>query len=128
MKDCRMQVTKAEQASIRSVKPRTTVQVTIKKTIVLEGPIGTSIESFLIEASKIDKTIVPDLLMGGIVDGRLRELAYPINRDVNLEPVLLTSSDGGRIYRRSLVMLLATAVNELWSGVQVSVSYAIPEG
>ncbi len=123
-----MQLTSAEQSRIRSAKPRKTVQVTIKNDILLEGPIGTSIESFLIEACKSDKTIAADLLMGGIVDGRLRELAYPIMRDVTLEPVLLTSSDGGRIYRRSLVMLLATAVDELWQGTQVSVSYAIPEG
>src|SRR5437868_1166777 len=128
MEDYVMQVTKAEQPSIRSVDPRTTVQVTIKNTLILEGPIGTSIESFLIEAGKTDKSIPHDLLMGGIVDGRLRELAYPIMRDAVLDPVLLTSSDGGRIYRRSLVMLLATAVDELWPEIQVSVSYAIPEG
>ncbi len=123
-----MQVTSAEQNRIQSAKPRQSVQVFIKNEILLEGPIGTNIESFLLEASKLDNSIDAELLMGGIVDGRLRELAYPITKDVILEPVLLTSSDGGRIYRRSLVMLLATAVDELWQGTQVSVSYAIPEG
>src|ERR1051325_1156978 len=128
LKDNVMQVTTSERATIRSVKPRKTVQVNIKNKLILEGPIGTTIESFLIEASKNDSDIPADLLMGGIYDGRLRELAYPIMRDATLEPVLLTRSGGGRIYRRSLVMLLATAVDELWPGVQVSVSYAIPEG
>ncbi|MBI1279474.1 MAG: nucleoside kinase [Anaerolineaceae bacterium] len=128
MKEHCMQLSKAEETDIRAAKPRKTVQVTIKNDILLEGPIGTSIESFLIEASKIDKTIAADLIMGGILDGRLRELAYPVSRDATLTPVLLTNSDGGRIYRRSLVMLLATAVDELWSGAQVRVSYAIPEG
>jgi uridine kinase len=123
-----MHVTGMEQIGIRSVEPRKTVQDNIKKKLILEGPIGATIESFLIEASKIDKDIPFDLLMGGILDGRLRELAYPIMRDAVLDPVLLTSSDGGRIYRRSLAMLLATAVDELWPGIQVSVSYAIPEG
>ncbi len=123
-----MHVTEAEQIGIRSAEPRKTVQVNIKNNLNLEGPIGATIESFLIEAGKTDKQILPDLLMGGIVDGRLRELAYPITRDAILDPVLLTSSDGGRIYRRSLVMVLATAVDELWPGIQVSVSYAIPEG
>lgn len=117
-----------EQSGIRSVEPRKTVQVNIRNIIILEGPIGTTIESFLIEAGKTNPDLSPDLIMGGILDGRLRELAYPIMRDAVLEPVLLTSSDGGRIYRRSLVMLLATAVDELWPGIQVSVSYAIPEG
>ena len=128
MKDHAMNVIGTEPIVIRSVEPRKTVQVNIKNKLILEGPIGTTIESFLIEASKTDPTISPNLLMGGILDGRLRELAYPIMRDMTLDPVLLTSSDGGRIYRRSLVMLLATAVDELWPGIQVSVSYAIPEG
>lgn len=128
MKELSMQVTRAEESSIRFSEPRKTVQATINNTIVLEAPIGTSIESFLIEASKTDLQIAPGLLMGGILDGRLRELAYPITRDATLEPVLLTDSDGGRIYRRSLVMLMATAADELWPGIQVRVSYAIPDG
>lgn len=128
MKELSMQVTRAEEGSIRSAEPRKTVQAIIKNIIVLEAPIGTSIESFLIEASKIDPEIIPDLLMGGILDGRLRELAYPITRDATLEPVMLADSDGGRIYRRSLVMLMATAADELWRGIQVRVSYAIPDG
>jgi uridine kinase len=51
-----------------------------------------------------------------------------MRRDAAVAPVLLSSSDGGRIYRRSLVMLLTTAVEELWPGVKVAVSYAVPDG
>ncbi len=123
-----MQVTETGHINIHPVEPRNSVQVNVRNKLILEGPIGTTIESFLVEAGKTLTEISSDLLMGGIVDGRLRELAYPIMRDAVLDPVLLTSSDGGRIYRRSLVMLLATAVDELWPGIQVSVSYAIPEG
>lgn len=113
---------------IRLTAPRDTIRVTLKGDLVLEGPIGSTIESFLIAVSQHDTRINSTLIMGGILDGRLRELAYPIMRDAALEPVLLTSSDGGRIYRRSLVMLMATAAAELWSDVKLSVSYAIPEG
>src|SRR6185295_4088832 len=39
-----------------------------------------------------------------------------------------SSSDGGRIYRRSLVFLLTTAVDELWQGCRLNVRYAVPDG
>src|SRR5699024_7467856 len=34
----------------------------------------------------------------------------------------------GRIYRRSLVLLLTTAVEELWPDTKVAVSYSVPDG
>ncbi|MCA0452634.1 MAG: nucleoside kinase [Chloroflexi bacterium] len=123
-----MTIIETEQAGIHRVEARKTVQATIRTDLILEAPIGTTIEALLIEASKIDQRINADIIMGGIVDGKLRELTFPITRDVNLTPVMLSSSDGGRIYRRSLVMLMATAADELWPGIKVSVSYAIPEG
>lgn len=113
---------------IRLATPRDTIRVTLKGGLILDGPIGTTIESFLIAANRHDSSIDSSFIMGGILDGRLRELAYRVMRDATLEPVLLTSSDGGRIYRRSLIMLMATAAAELWSDVKISVSYAIPEG
>lgn len=114
--------------AVKVARRRETIQVSFKDGLILEGPTGTSIQEFLITVSDHHPTIDSDLIMGGILDGRLRELAYPVNRDANLEPVMLTSSDGGRIYRRSLIMLMATAAAELWTGVKISVSYSIPEG
>lgn len=121
-------VTAVISPSIVKSSPRQTVQVHFQSGLVLEAPLGTTVEAFLTAAASYDTSIRADLLMGGIVDGRLRELAYPIKRDSALDPVLLSSSDGGRIYRRSLIMLMATAVAELWPGVRVNVSYSIPEG
>ncbi len=123
-----MTVNETEPTAIRAAEPRTTVQVNIQNKLLLEGPIGTNIEAFLLAASKMDASIQPRFMMGGIIDGGLRELSYPITRDASLNPVLLSHSDGDRIYRRSLVMLLATAADELWPGIQVTVSYSIPEG
>lgn len=108
-------------------QPRESVRVTFKNGTVLEGAVGTPIEAFLklyLEQQETSDT----LLMGGVLDGRLRELAYPVMRDGTLDQVLLSSSDGGRIYRRSLVMLMTTAAEELFPGVKVSVRYSIPEG
>jgi uridine kinase len=113
---------------ISVVPPRTTVQVTFPNQLVLEGEIGAPIEAFLKAAEEQIPGGYESQFMGGIMDGRLRELAYPIRRDSHLQPVLLSSSDGGRIYRRSLVMLLATAIDELWPDLKVSVRYSVPEG
>lgn len=121
-------ITPITQQTIQASKPRDNVQVIFKDGQVLEGPIGTTIEAFLRAAKAETSGEDSDLLMGGILDGRLRELSYAVTRDSTLQPVLLTSSDGGRIYRRSLVMLMATAAAELWEGIKVNVSYSIPEG
>ncbi|GAB4325169.1 MAG: nucleoside kinase [Phototrophicales bacterium] len=111
---------------IYPASPRETIRVTFEDGYILEGPVGTTTHDFLRAAQERYQYNAP--LMGAIVDGQLRELTYPVHRDANLAPVLLSSSDGGRIYRRSLVLLLATAAAELWEGCQVSVRYAVPDG
>lgn len=113
---------------IRAVEARNTVQVTLPDGKVLEGPVGTKVESFLQANEGITNQAYPAPMMGAVVDGKLRELSYPIPRDAKLSPVLLSSSDGGRIYRRSLIMLLTVAVAELWPGAAVNVNYAVPDG
>ncbi len=116
------------QTPIAQVSPRSNVQITLPDNLVLEGPAGTTLESFLIAAREIAPAAYDSPFMGAVVDDRLRELSYPLRRDAVVEPVLLSSSDGGRIYRRSLVMLLTVAVDELWPGTKVAVSYAVPDG
>lgn len=113
---------------IHLVEGRKAVQVTFPNGNVLEGPTGTNVEAFLQAAERHTGQHYPAPIMGAVVDGKLRELSYPIQRDTKLSPVLLSSSDGGRIYRRSLIMLLAIAVEELWPESEVSVNYAVPDG
>ena len=109
-------------------QPRTTIHVTLKSGTVLEGSVGTPVGDFLIAAGETGHENYDSLLMAAICDGKLRELTYPLYRDTSIAPVLLSSSDGGRIYRRSLVMLMTTAVEEMCPGCQVSVRYAVPDG
>ncbi len=123
-----MDVTTPTQSLITPAQPRSTVRVTFNDGRVFEGPIGATIESYLLAAQNGSPGDGGSLIMGGVLDGALRELSYPVRRDATLEPVVLASSDGGRIYRRSLVMLMATAADELWPGIKVSVRYSIPEG
>lgn len=115
-----------QQETIVVSQPRDKIRVSIDNTLVLEGPVGTSIGAFLQAAGQLNAYDSP--LIAAICDGKLRELSYLLMRDATLRPVLLSSSDGGRIYRRSLVMLMATAASELWRDIQVSVNYSVPDG
>ncbi|MCA9907919.1 MAG: nucleoside kinase [Anaerolineae bacterium] len=114
--------------SIERSQPRDTVRVTFDDGVVLEGKVGETIEAFLQAKQALFNTPYDTAIMGGILDGKLRELSYPIRRDCSLVPVLFSHSDGRRIYRRSLVLLLTTAVEEVFPGTGVNVGYAISGG
>jgi uridine kinase len=96
--------------------------------LVLEGRIGTPIEDFMRAAQNERPEWFDAPLIAAVYNAKLRELSHPVQQDGTLEPVLLNTADGGRIYRRSLVLLLTTAIEELWRGTQVNVSYAVPDG
>jgi uridine kinase len=108
-------------------QPRTTVQVTFPNNIILEGPIGTTLETFILSANQ-DKPLTPTPCIAAIVDGTLRELTMPVMRDVTVQPLDMASGDGSRIYRRALAFLLTVAIEELYPTVQVVVDYALPSG
>ncbi len=118
----------SQTPDIQVSEPRSSVRVTLPDGIVLEAPKGTIVEHFLQTHREINPEAYPSEIMGAIVDSRLRELSYPIQRDANISPITLSDSDGRRIYRRTLVLLLVTAVSERFPGVDVSVSYAVPDG
>lgn len=113
---------------IHRTTPRESVRVSLPDGEILEGPTGTDLGTFLQAHREHNPSAYDSPIMGGIFNGKLRELAFPIPYDGRLEAVCLSSSDGGRIYRRSLVMLLATAVDEVFEGAKVGVRYAVPEG
>ena len=117
----------AATSIVRSA-PREQVRVTLPDGVVLEGPAQKPLGDFL----RAHRELAPDEykgpLIGGIVEGRLRELSYPVRRDCSLAPVLMNSSDGRRIYRRTLTLLLLTAANELFPNATINISYALPEG
>jgi uridine kinase len=114
------------QTSIRLAQPRDSVRVSFPDGMILEGEVGTTIEAFL-RARDVHQPF-PSPIMGGILNGRLRELAYPVMGDSSLQPVLFSDSDGRRIYRRSLVLLLTTAISELFPNAQVNVGYVVSGG
>lgn len=112
---------------IHEAAPRSTVQVTFADGTILEGPVGTSLETF-VRAYERRLPSQQALPVAAIVDGMLRELTMPVTRDVSVQIVRTDSGDGSRIYRRSLAFLLTVAVAELFPGTQVVVDYALPSG
>lgn len=114
-------------SSITPSAPRDEVRISLPQGSILSAPVGTTIEDVLLAAEAQGLLTFSAKLVAAISNGKLRELRHALTTDVTVEPVLLSSSDGGRIYRRSLVMLLTTAVQQLWK-CEVSVQYALPDG
>ena len=108
---------------IRETPARATVQIHLPDGRVLEGPRGSQLVEFLAQEDSIQAPIV-----GGIVNGELRELTYPIESDSRVKPVTMGSPDGMRIYRRSLTFLLAAAFEELFPEASLTVDHSIASG
>jgi threonyl-tRNA synthetase len=66
--------------------------------------------------------------LGGRVDGRLVDLSYRIDRDVQLAIVTDKTADGLELIRHSTAHLLAYAVKELFPDAQVTIGPVIEDG
>ena len=108
----------------RDVKPRETAQVRFPDGRTFEAPKGTPAEQY-VQAAMADSSVP---VIAALVNGELRELTYPIQFDVRMDPVFLSHSDGVRIYRRSLSFLLVTAARELFPQAQLFVDHTLPFG
>ncbi|MCS6834490.1 MAG: nucleoside kinase [Anaerolineae bacterium] len=110
---------------IKLVSARQEVQVQFDDRLILSAPIGTSLRDFFEEAAQhrsFDATVV-----AAVYEGKLRELSYAPRRDGRVEAVTMRSTDGARIYRRSLVLLLTAAAHERF-GARIAVKHAMPDG
>lgn len=108
---------------ITSTSARETIQIQLPDGVVLEGPRGAKLESFINGISSPDVPIV-----GAIVDWELRELTYSINKDAEVRFVTMSETDGMRIYRRSLTFLLAAVFDELFPEAKLYVDHSISSG
>jgi len=108
---------------VQASQGRPTVELHLPDGRVLEGPRGAPLEDFVHDLPGFPETIV-----GGIVNGELRELTYPIEMEARLRPVTLGEPDGMRIYRRSLTFLLAAAFEELFPGAWLTVDHSVSSG
>jgi uridine kinase len=99
--------------------PRERVQARLPDARIFEAPPATPLAQIL-EVALRGRTPA----VAAVVDGRLTELNKPLERDADVEPVQLTDDEGTRIYRRSLILLLVTAVAELYPGARIAVEHA----
>ncbi len=112
------------QPKIHPAEPRDTAQVWLDDGRVFEGPVGTPLEDFIRTAGSNPRAPT----VAALIDNELRELAYRVECDVEVTPITMSHSDGFRIYRRSLVFLLVTAVNELFPEATIQVDHSLTFG
>ncbi len=108
----------------RPSKPRTNVLVHFGDGRVFEGPVGTTLESFVKSAYNDD----PVPTVAAMIDCKLHELTHPVIHDVEVQTVSISESDGFRIYRRSLTFLLVVAAHQLFPEAKVYVDHSLTFG
>jgi uridine kinase len=114
----------SEEREIRETGGRADIHVTLPDERVLRAPLGVSVADVFRVAYPDEE----DPPVAAVVDGELRELAYPLHRDVSATPVRMSDSDGMRIYSRSLSFLLVVVAAELFPAVPVHIDYSVPHG
>lgn len=97
--------------------------------IILKGKVVNVKRGITLEEIKdlMEKNHDP-LIVAGKVNNNLRELSYKIQEDSKIEFVDLASSDGQRIYQRSLSFVFIRAAMELFEGCQVTVEHSLSKG
>lgn len=85
--------------------------------------------TILEEVSKRHQEKHPSLIVAAKVNNHFRELTYLLEDDVSkVEFVDLMSTDGMRIYRRSLMFVFIRATMELFDGCHVLVHHSLSKG
>ncbi len=108
----------------RFSEPSANVQIELPDGRLIEGPRGGSLAGFLrILQPELDST-----LMAGIVNGELRELAYPISGNAKVNPVTMNDAIGLTIYKRSLVFMMAACFEKRFPGFNLEVKHSINGG
>ncbi len=105
-------------------EPSALIQIELPDGRLIEGPRGSTLGEFL----NILRPELPSDLMGGIVNGELRELSYPVNRSKKVIPITMEHPDGLIIYKRSLGFLLAACFEKLFPGFDLEVKHSINGG
>ena len=104
--------------------PRTEIEVELPDGRLVRGPRGSQIANILgsIPEWKGSK------IVGAVVEGNLRELSFALERDAFIKPLNLSTSDGSKIYRRSLTFLLETAFEQLYGESFIAIDHSVPSG
>lgn len=115
-----------DTSQVKPAEARQTVQVRFSDGQIWEGPRGTTVEAFARQSVAAAPGQSP--VIACVVNGQLRELTYHAYTDLEVRLISLADSDGMRIYRRSLVLLLVAVTEELFPGVRLVIDYGLNFG
>jgi threonyl-tRNA synthetase len=100
------------------------VTITLPDGSVRSVPAGTPVRG-------VAEEISPNLAkaaLAGIVDGKLVDLTYPLDKDASVKIVTDRSPEALPLFRHSTAHLLAAAVTNMFPGVQCGIGPATDEG
>ncbi len=118
----------AERGLLSRVTPgqkRTTVQVRIGGRYYA-GPLGAPVQEFVWRAVADAPPTSPPMAV--LLDNRLRELSTLVWEDSSVQIVSMEEPDGGRIYRRSLTLLLLAAAKRVFPTLAIAIEHSLPFG
>ncbi len=110
--------------NIKFDKLSDTVFVNLPDGRAISAPRGTTVEKLM---ALVQKDYAAQIV-GAVVNKSLKELTYPIYYESEVVPVAMDTSDGMRIYRRSLIMLLETAFAQLYPDKYVVIDHSVSFG
>ena len=113
-----------EQEKFQFVSPDPMVEVHLPDGQVVRGPRQSPVAGFI--NTMIREGDVP--IVGAVINGKLRELTFPIGIESEVRPISMAETDGMRIYRRSLTFLLEAAFDCLFPGAILTVDHSIAFG
>jgi uridine kinase len=99
---------------------RTTVQARLSDGRVFEAPLGTPLTDIIRVANQGRKCPV----MAAIVDGLLQELSTPLVVDAEVIPLETSTTDGARVYRRSLSFVMLVAAAEVFPESEIFIEHS----
>ena len=104
--------------------PRGEIEIELPDGRLIRGPRGSKIADLL----ELIKEWDGSKIVGAVVEGNLRELSFRLERDAYISPLNLSTSDGSKIYRRSLTFLLETAFEQLYEDYFIAIDHSVPSG
>ena len=104
--------------------------VVIRKYFILMGVLNMKIIPGLTikEMAEQKQSEYTDKIEAAKLDNTLTDLQNEVNDARNIEFVTLDSSYGWQVYRRSVLFLLFTAVNELYPEAEVAAKFTVNKG
>lgn len=85
---------------------------------------GTTLEEIVNKINLNDR----DIIVAGIINNRICDLSKPVEESSTVKFVTINDEIGNRIYRRSLFLLLARSVYELYPKAKLSIEHSLSNG